>query len=233
MQRHNGREQFHGDRQGTKSALKTNPDQGDGRPPRTERLGLHTAPCPETADPGADRQYGNQGANRCSQVAVNHLHPGLALRYRAIGHHTLCGRNRGRGTQGAGVAIATRPVRATESRVGQAREGTKQDQIKGKKERQQGERLCPVRCSGVALPIPDPEQRRNRQQRTEQQDAQQRREVKQGLGVHAIDASGQANPRMQRRAAGVPGRAWPCWQRPHQTAPESASWCCPWDRPQR
>ena len=86
-------------------------------------------------------QHQNQSANAGGQVAVNHFDPGFAVRDRAARQNGLGLGNLLGGSERAGAAVAAWPVGAAQARVCQARESTKQDQIKGQEQGQDGQGL--------------------------------------------------------------------------------------------
>jgi hypothetical protein len=71
----------------------------------------------------------DQRADAHRQVAVDHLDPGLGHRDRTGRHRRFGGGNLLVRQERVGFAVAARPVRATQARVGQAREAAEHDQV--------------------------------------------------------------------------------------------------------
>ena len=86
--------------------------------------------------------------------------------------------------QRAGMAIATRPVGATQSGVGQTRESPKQHQVKGQKQGEQREHAQTAGGRLMLVAQPDPGERAHRQQQSHGHQANRRAEVVELLRVH-------------------------------------------------
>ena len=65
---------------------------------------------------------------------MNHFDPSFVVRYRACGHCSLRGINVRYSTDGTGTAITTRPIGASQTRVGKPGERSKQNQIESEKQ---------------------------------------------------------------------------------------------------
>ena len=86
---------------------------------------------PET--PSNRKRRNDQYTHAHGQIAMNHFYPRFEYRHRPSRHQGLCRANIVMGKKGIGFAIAARPVGTAKTGIGQSRESTENNQIKGEK----------------------------------------------------------------------------------------------------
>ena len=134
--------------------------------------------------PSQTCQHQNQSANAGGQVAVNHLDPGFAVRDRAARQNGLGLGNLLGGPQRAGAAVAAWPVGAAQARVCQARESTKQDEVKCQKQGEGGQGMPLLQAGVPTRTPPHPCQRCTGKAGTQQKQLQHWAQVVEAVGVH-------------------------------------------------
>ena len=197
VQRHHQRVELERDRVLAEQALHHHPDQGQRRPPGRKRQALAMAPAEHRHDQ-------DQRTDGHRQVAVDHLDPGLGPADGAAGQCRLRGGDVVARAERADLAVAARPVGATEAGIGESREGTEDDEIEGQEHRQRRQPRQAAARVAAALAQPQPRQGQQRNRRRQQQQAHERGEVDQRCGVHdcaqrpAVSQEAEARSRRSR-----------------------------------
>ena len=148
MQADDGGKQLHGDGQSAKAALHTHPYQAERGP----------TPYRTVTFPRKHRQGEYQHAQGHGEITMNHFYPCFAQSHRSCGHGGLRGLYGFTRAKGRGMAIATRPIGTTQTRVAQAGERAKQHKIETQKQRQSGELVHTLGHILVAMAQPNPNQ---------------------------------------------------------------------------
>ena len=78
-------------------------------------LAIARASAAPRLDPARDREHRDEHPDAGREIAVDHLDPGLAVRYRAAGQRGLRGVDVDTRAERARVAVAARPVGAAEA----------------------------------------------------------------------------------------------------------------------
>jgi len=202
VQGDDGRKELHGHRQRPEGALHADPDQGQRGPPGRDALAR------AALAPALHTQHQDQEAHAAGQVAMDHLHPGLAMGDRAGGHDALGRLDLAVGAQGAELAVAAGPVGAAQAGIGEPGEGAENDQIEGQEQGQQGQGAQALgAAAGRTRAQAQPQQRAATQQGTEGQHLAQGREIDEVQRRIHRDLNAPADPRRRWPAADGPDRA--------------------------
>ena len=84
------------------------------------------------------------------------------------------------------MTIAAWPIGTTQTRIGEAGEGTKQNQIEGEEQREQGELSHALRHFGMAMLEPNPGERSQGQHQGQQEQLEQGRYIEQINVIHGV-----------------------------------------------
>ena len=106
--------------------------------------------------PRANGEHQNQEAHAAGCIAVDHLNPRFLVRHRASGHGGLLGTDLRLRANWRGLAIAARPIGATEARIREPRECAKQREIKRQKNREQSQQAQSRSHALIFAADPDP-----------------------------------------------------------------------------